>query len=340
MYEAFRRREFETRIYAADWNLRDDAPKIWPVSEIKAFLKNPSDILIYHFSMGWQTGFELLELTCRRVIKYHNVTPPDFFVEWSDEYRNVCQAGRDQIVDVVRAGCEVYLSASDYNMRELVSAGAPAANSFVVPPFNRMNDLLSLSPNFDIIDKYRDGKANILMIGTLFPHKGHPSLLEAFSTYYHEYNQNCRLFIVGKENRSLAGYARHLRELAVRCGVDTNVVFTGEVNDEHLKSYYLTADLFVTLSEHEGFCVPIVESMALALPVVAFGSAAIPQTVSQAGLVWADRDPYLFAESFATLIQDESTRSDLGLLGRKRYEEFFSNQVVEKQLFDALADLL
>jgi len=342
MHEAFTRRGFDSRIYAVDWNIPDDwHVKIWPISKIKKFLKGDSDVLIYHFSMGWQTGHELLEeLTCRRVIKYHNVTPPEFFSGWSEEYQNVCDGGRAQIRDIARAGCDLYLSASEYNMRELLAEGAPASNSFVVPPFNRIESLLQTKPDFEILDKYGDGKANFLMVGTLFPHKGHAFLLEAFSTYFHDYNHACRLFIVGKENKSLSAYARYLRELAQLFRVSANVVFTGEVNDEELKSYYLNADLFVTLSGHEGYCVPIVESMGLGVPVVAFGSSAIPETVSQAGVVWPERDPYLFAETFATLVEDESTRTDLGLAGRRRYDDCFTNQKVEERLFESLGELL
>lgn len=341
MYEAFIRRGFQARIYASDWNIQDRDLEIWPVAEIKNFLKHRDDILVYHFSMGWQTGCELLrELDCRKIIKYHNVTPPQFFSDWSEEYQLVCQAGRDQVADIARADCDLYLSASAYNMRELVAAGAPEAKNFVVPPFNRLDDLIRAEPDFEILDRYRDGRASLLMVGTVFPNKGHTSLLEAFAVYVHHYSRDCRLFVVGKENRNLAAYARYLRQLAAAYGIHPKVVFTGEVDNNALKTYYLTADLFVTLSEHEGFCVPIVESMALGIPVIALGSSAIPETVCKAGLVWEQPDPGLFAESFSTLLEDESARSDLAVLGRQRYEQFFSNQTIEKQLFETLAAYL
>jgi glycosyltransferase involved in cell wall biosynthesis len=342
MYGAFRRRGFDARIYAVDWNVQGNSDvKIWPISKIKTFLNSERDVLIYHFSMGWRTGCELIEeLTCRRVIKYHNVTPPEFFAEWSEEYKNVCQSGRDQIAQIARAGCDRYLAASGYNQRELVDAGSPESRNYIVPPFTRIEELLRTQPDLEIVDKYRDGKANFLMVGTLFPHKGHPFLLEAFAAYYHDYNRECRLFIVGKESKSLVAYSRHLRELAMLFRINSAVIFSGEVDEGELKSYYLNADVFVTLSGHEGFCVPIVESMALGVPIVAFGSSAIPETVSQAGVVWPERDPYLFAETFATLVDDEALRSNLGLAGRRRYDNLFTDQKVEERLFESLAGLL
>jgi glycosyltransferase involved in cell wall biosynthesis len=342
MYDAFTRRGIDTRLFAVDWTVPDDqAAKILPLSKLKQFLKNSDDILIYHFSMGWREGLELLEeVTCRRVIKYHNISPPEFFAEWTEEYKHVCQQGRDQIADIARANCDRYLSASAYNMKELVAAGAAESKNFVVPPFNRIDSLMHDRPDFEVIDKHNDESVNLLMVGTLFPHKGHASLLEAFSIFFHFYNSNSRLFIVGQEKQSLAAYAKYLRELATRFGVAANVVFTGHVDDEKLKSYYLKADMFVTCSDHEGFCVPLVESMALGVPVVALGSSAIPETVGEAGIIWPERDPLLFAETFATLANDEMLRADLAVAGQRRYTESYRNEKVEERLFESLVGLL
>jgi glycosyltransferase involved in cell wall biosynthesis len=342
MHAAFNQRGFDARIFADDWNLPEDRRiKVWPISQLESFLKSKTDLLIYHFSMGWQTGRGLLDnVKWRRVIKYHNVTPPEFFADWSDEYARVCQAGRNELAEIAQTRCERYLSDSAYNRDELVAAGAPAEINFVVPPFNRIPSLLETAPDLEIIDKYHDGKENLLMVGTLFPHKGHTFLLDAFSDYYHGFSRECRLLIVGKENKNLESYARYLRELAAQLDIAASVVFTGEVNDDELKSYYLSADMFVTLSGHEGYCVPIVESMAFNLPIVAFGSSAIPETVAGAGVVWPERDSSLFAETFATLAAAEPIRTDLGVAGQRRYDNAFTNQVIEERLFASLAEFL
>jgi glycosyltransferase involved in cell wall biosynthesis len=341
MYEALRKRGSDARIYAADWTVGETKVKVWPVSRIKEFLKNPGDVLIYHHSMGWQTGCDLLaELRCRRVIKYHNVTPPEFFVGWSQEYESVCSAGREQLSVIARSGCDAYLSASAYNMSELISEGAPESKSFVVPPFNRTGHFFNSEPDFQIIDRYRDGQANLLMVGSLVPNKGHVALLEAFATYHHNYGHDSRLFLVGKDKASLSKYTSFLHDVTRYLGLQDSVIFTGEVSESELKSYYLLADLFVLTSEHEGFCVPLVEAMAMKVPILAYGSSAIPETISKAGLVWDERDPYLFAESINTLINDESIRSRMSLLGRQRYDDFFVADKIELQLFSAVGELL
>ena len=335
------RRGFEARIYAADWTVSEAELKVWPVSGIKNFLKQSRDTLIYHHSMGWETGGDLLaDLSCTRIIKYHNVTPPSFFSGWSQEYERVCRAGREQLGPIARSGCDAYLSASEYNMTELLSEGAPASRSFVVPPFNRIDDLFNQEPDFDIIDRYRDGRTNLLMVGSLVPNKGHAALLEAFAVYHHEYKSDSRLFLVGKDKATLANYTSFLHQLTANLGLKNSVIFTGEVSESELKSYYLLSDLAVVTSEHEGFCVPLVEAMAMKVPIVAFGSSAIPETVSKAGLVWDECDPYLFAESIDTLINDESIRARMGLLGKQRHEEFFTAGKIEGRLFSAVGELL
>lgn len=340
MHDVLTSHGFDTRIYAADWE-REPPVKIWSVSKIGSFLNNEADVLIYHHSMGWTIGRELLdELDCRKVIKYHNVTPPEFFSGWSEEYESVCRDGRTQMAEIAASDCCIYLSDSEYNRAELVAAGAPESTSFVAPPFNRIERLMNGAPDFEIIDRYLKGNATLLMVGSLFPNKGHDSLLKIFATYRDNYDENARLVIVGKNNESLKKYFDYLNELKVDLGLNSQVVFVGQVSEEALKSYYLVADIFVTASEHEGFCVPLIESMAMGVPIVAFGSAAIPETADTAGVIWQERDANLFAESIHTLMNDESIRAGLGQQGRKRYQQLFTNSRIEEQFLDAMGAVL
>lgn len=341
MYDVFRERGFNVRIFAADWQLEHSAYDVRSVSEIDSFLKTASDILIYHHSMGWRSGWERCsKLPSRKVIKYHNVTPPEFFAGWSDDYQDVCRSGREQTSTIAGSGCDIYLSASEYNMAALIAEGAPPSKCFAVPPFHRIDRLQQVEPDFEIIDTYRDGKPAMLMVGSLFPNKGHVTLLEIFATYCNDYDHSARLFIVGKEGTSLENYSDYLRQIAAEVGVAEQVVFAGHVNESALKSFYLMADIFVTASEHEGFCVPLVESMALGIPVLALGSSAIPETVAKTGLVWKDYDCRVFAESINSLVQDEGLRSSLGQLGRRRYETSFTTEKIEQRLINALGTLL
>lgn len=354
MFEVLRRLNFDVRIYAADWFPKERGgrsshrlktspvePKVWSLSTIKSFLADTSDLLIYHYSMGWDPGLDLLgELKCKRVIKYHNVTPPEFYKGWSENHENICRAGREQLEALVGADCDVYLSDSDYNMWELISKGADQSKCFVVPPFHLVDHLQSLEPNFEVLDRYRNGTTNILMVGRVCPNKGHVALIEAFATYHRSYNNKSRLLIVGKEQYELKAYSMFLRETVARLGLQDAVIFTGEVNAEALKSYYLLAKAFLLTSHHEGFCVPLVEAMAMKVPIVAYASSAIAGTAGEAGLVWEEGNPGLLAKSLDVIVNEEAVGAKLGLLGTRRYEQLFANQKIEAQFLSVLSGIL
>jgi glycosyltransferase involved in cell wall biosynthesis len=335
MYRVLERRGEVTRIFASNWSFED--PQVWPAMEIADFLRAPEDLLIYHYSMGWEYGLELLrELPCRTSVKYHNVTPPEFFVGYSTAHEKSCREGR-RLEDLARADCDLYMSASEYSSWELLLAGTERERTCVVPPFHHIDRLNSIEPDETVLDAFQDGRTNLLMVGRVFPNKGHAALIEAFAIYHHYYNTQSRLLLVGKEEDSLAGYSRELRELVAARGLEKAVVFTGGVSDEALKAYYLVANVFVFASEHEGFCVPLVEAMAMKLPIVTYSSTAIPGTVGRAGLVWKERDPVLLAESVERVTKDAALAEALGRAGWQRYTENFTNERIEERFLAALA---
>src|SRR5262249_9234072 len=146
------------------------------------FLTNPSDLLIYHYSIGWQPGLDLLrKAKWRTAIKYHNVTPPHFFAGISPWHEEKCRAGLDELKDIIQTGCDLYLADSDYNRDELLVEGAAEARCFVVPPFHDIDRLQFIEADIRILDTYRDGKTNILMVGRVAPHKAHDELIRAFA---------------------------------------------------------------------------------------------------------------------------------------------------------------
>ena len=331
---------YKTRVYAEGWS-EIERERIWPANKITAFLKSPSDLLIYHYSRGWEFGLKLLaELKCRTAIKYHNVTPPEFFVRFSEDLVRMCREGRSQLKSIVNAGCDVYMSASAYNEQDLLQEGLEKEKSFVVPPFHHVDRLHDVTADATILKKYADDKVNMVMVGRLAPNKAHPALIEAFASYHHDYNSNSRLFIVGKEEQRLRSYNNLLREMATVLKVRNAVVFAGEVTDSELKAYYSLSDIFMITSEHEGFCVPLVEAMSMKVPIVAYGSSAITGTVNGAGLVWAERNPYLLAESINSIVKSSDVRKSLAELGEQRYKSNFTNETIKSKFLHAISGVL
>jgi len=293
--------------------------------------------LIYHYNLGWPPGADIVAaVSGKRVVKFHNVTPPHFFEGLSPEYSALCRLGRKQIETLAGLDCDLYLSDSDYNQEELLEAGVPASRCRVVPPFHQVDRLAALAADPDILGACRDGTCNLVSVGRLVPNKGHGTLIDAFALYHMRHDSNSRMLIIGREDDRLIAYADGLRRRVSDWGLDQAVIFTDEVTDSALKAYYLSADLYLTASAHEGFCVPLVEAMALELPIVAYGSTAIPATVGDAGLVWENPDPELFAESIHALARNDRLRQALARRGRRRYEQHFSTARIKEQFSGAL----
>jgi glycosyltransferase involved in cell wall biosynthesis len=310
------------------------------LAPVRKFLRNPEDVLIYHHSRGWHPGVQLVrELSCRRVIKYHNVTPAEFFAGFSRTDQDLCERGRRELTDLAAAQCELYLSDSSFNMHELIALGADPAKSFVVPPFHHIDRLSTSTADQDILKKYSGDTTNILTVGRVVPNKNVHHLIEVFAHYYYDYNNNSRLIIVGKGGEGFSPYSKLVNRIVEKLGLTNAIVFTGGVSDEALKAYYLVADAFVTVSEHEGFCVPLVEAMSMKLPITAYASTAIPGTVGDAGIVWTERNPMLIAESIDLFVRDSAVREALGRRGYRRYESMFTNEKAAQIFLQAMSQL-
>lgn len=338
MWRVLEKQGLEARMYAESWDFSE--PKIWPVTEIGAFLQSPDDVLIYHHSLGWDLGLELLhKRICRTVIKYHNVTPPEFFAGISQWHEEKCAEGRRHLEYIAGASFDSYFSDSAFNMRELLALGASAERSFVVPPFHQIDRLGAIVPDLETLETYRDGKTNILSVSRVTPHKNQAGLLEAFAVYHHDYNPASRLLIVGKEEVPFKAYSDLLRELIDFYALKDAVVFAGEVSEESLKAFYLLSNVFLFASMHEGFSVPLVEAMAMKVPIVSYGAAAVPETVDGVGVVLNEFDPLAMAKAVDVVVDDEATNFALGISGWNRYEKHFTNARIETHFLRALAEL-
>ena len=338
MSNVLTRKGHEVRVFCESHSNTDAV--VFDVARLNKFLKSSNDVLIYHHSRGWDPGLELIRsLRCRRIIRYHNVTPPQFFDGYSRTDKELCERGRQELRQFAALRCDLYLSASAFSMRELVAIGADASRSFVVPPFHHIDRLSKITADQKTIDQFSGATANILSVGRLVPHKNQHHLLEAFAHYHYDCNQASRLIVVGKGGEGLSTYSKLLHRTVQKLGLTEAVMFTGGVSDEVLKAYYLIADAFVTVSEHEGFCVPLVEAMAMKLPITAYASTAIPETLGDAGIVWAERNPFLIAESLDRFVRDSAVSDALGLRGRRRYESMFTNEKIEHTFLQAMARL-
>lgn len=336
MERMLRKRGHEVSLFADNSNLTDVITR--PASAALSYLRQANDVLIYHHSIGWEHGGEVFKsANCRKLVKYHNVTPPEFFAGISQEHHDLCRGGKSQLKNIIECNAELYLAASAFNKTDLTAAGSSEEKTFVVPPFNLGEKLQAGEANLDLVDRYHDGAVNLLTVAGVRPNKGHAALIDAFATYYYSFNYRARLFIVGGRDQSFQVYEDKLRGLIDSWAIDSRVVFTGEVSNDDLKAYYLLSRALIATSEHEGFCVPLVEAMAMKVPIVGYASTAIPETTDNAALIWDKRDPYLIAQSIDFLMTNESAAIDLTVKASQRYLNTFSNLAIEKQFLDVTA---
>jgi glycosyltransferase involved in cell wall biosynthesis len=330
----------EVELFSTTWGKPqprndDDVP-------VRDFLADdPSTLLILHHSIGWPHAVPLIAAAkCRRVIKYHNVTPAHFYDGLDIEYAELCRRGPEQLREIIAHGCDLYLADSPFNLRTLTKLGADPRRCAVVPPFNDLENLLNIEPDPEILRDYSDGRTNLLFVGRRAPNKGHRFLLDTFAAYHHVHDANSRLILIGHGEPKQEKYTQSLREQVWRLSLHGHVIFVDSVSGAELKAFYKCASVFVLASEYEGFCVPLVEAMALRVPIVAYAATVVPDTVGDAALTWEEADPFLLAQSIAVVAGDAAVRRQLIERGWRRYQERFTNQLLEREFLHALQPLL
>ena len=312
-----------------------DEPVFEP-TKIESWVRSSDDVVIYHYCTGLEYPVEFLARTAaRRVVRYHNVTPAGFFRGWSSGFAASCEAGRAQLPRLARLRCELYLGDSLYNNMDFIAAGVDPARCDVLPPLHACEDILRSKPDFGRIPKAL-GAPLVLMVGRLAPNKGHLELLEAIAACRHGVHPDTRLLIFGKLDANLASFGTAVQSRIDALGLRDHVKIISDAGDAELRAGFEAATALVMPSAHEGFCVPLLEAMALGTPVIAYGSSAIPETLGDAGLVWESRDAALVAASIGRLHTDAELRARLRERGRARYQAHFAPAVLERSLLDIL----
>ena len=263
------------------------------------------DLVIHHFSIGSRASRTMFALPCRMVLVYHNITPPEYFLGVHDYLVRQCFHGRRELT-AYRARVDLALGDSEFNRQELAAIGFdPTAVLPVIPDF----DHLDVEPDSRIEDEYGDDWTNILFVGRLVPNKRPDNLIRFFHAYKTLYNPRARLIIAGAYG-GFESYLVQLHDLIARLGV-RDVIVTGQVTDAELAALYDVADLFLCASEHEGFCVPIIESFYTGVPVLAYAATAVPATMDGGGMLYDSRDPRVVARLMNAIVSSRSTRDEL-----------------------------
>ncbi len=264
-------------------------------------------VCLFHFSIGSAAGRMAFHAPDRLVAIYHNITPAEFFLGFHPHLAGLCYHGRRELA-AFAPRTVLGLGDSEFNRRELQAAGYQPTG---VLPIILDLDRYSQPASPIVRGLYSDGRKNLLFVGRIIPNKKIEDLLRVFAIYQRYLEPRSRLLLVG-ESRGFERYQRRLRERVEALRLD-NVVFAGHVDDDELRAYYSVADVFLCLSEHEGFCVPLVEAMSFGVPVVAFDAGAVAETLRGGGVLLKEKRPEVVAELLHRLLTDGALRS--GVMG-------------------------
>ena len=299
-------------------------------TEIETWLQSSHDIVIYHFCGGWDFPLALFRrVRARRIVRYHNITPPEFFEPWSSGYVAACAEGRAQIAAFAALDCELYLGDSPYNVEDFTQCGVAPGRCAVLAPFHEVEQLRGLQPDGRRIP---DGAPLMLMIGRQSPNKGYLDLIDALDACAAVGAPDAHLLLIGKLDPTLATYGEAIQARISERGLASRVTLLQDASGAELRAACARADALVMLSRHEGFCVPVIEAMALGTPVVALASSAIPSTLGDAGVLWETPDPYLIAATVARICADAEFRAQLQARGLARYARLFAPDVLATEL--------
>jgi glycosyltransferase involved in cell wall biosynthesis len=292
-----------------------------------------ADVTIFHFALPSPMSGAFATLPHGRVLQYHNVTPARFFAASAPPLFRLASLAREELASLVGA-TDLALGDSEYNRQELEEVGFGRTGTM---PIAVDTDRLTKAPPHRVLDEILDdGLVNFLFVGRIAPNKkieDHIRLAEQYKRYIDAYY---RFIFVGRHDLVPRYYAAIRSLLDEYKMLDDRFIFTGAVPDVELAAYYRASSVYVSLSEHEGFCVPLVEAMAMQVPVLAYSAGAVPDTLGGAGIQFAPKDLEYAAELLGMLAFERSPREEV-LAGQRKRLESFGEPILKQRLANAIS---
>ena len=292
-----------------------------------------NDVALLHLSIGSPVNEIFASLPCRKVILYHNVTPSCFFDGLNPDLSDALDQGRRQAGQLAGVA-NVNLADSAFNAGELHRMGYRDVD---ILPLIVDLDEASKSVDSEVRSRYEDDAPTVLFVGRCAPNKAVEDAVEAFALYQSAYATDARFIQIG----SAAGaetYASLVIATARELGSE-NVEILGSRPQSYLNAVYEQADLFLSMSEHEGFCVPLLESMHYDIPVLAYEAGAVPETLGGAGVLFSDKNFAAVAEMMHRLITDTSVRQPV-LAGQRKRLAAYNARNVDRELREKLGPVI
>ena len=311
----------ESELYAMtiDDDLRGD---VLPWTDAGA---RKGDLTIFHFALVSPMTAEFAKLPHGRVLQYHNVTPAHFFAPYDANVFRLAALSREDL-KTLAGHTDVALGDSEYNRQELEDLGFSNTGVF---PIAIDTDRITKAPRVRTLETMlTDGNLlNFLFVGRIAPNKkieDHIYMAEHYKRYV---DTAYRFIFVGRTD-GMPRYYNMIRALIDQFEMPKDrFLFTGQVPEDELATYYRTAHAYISLSEHEGFCVPLLEAMAADVPVMAYASTAVPDTLGGAGVQFAPKDLEYAAELLGELAYNDTLRTQVIAGQRARLADFGDGRI-------------
>lgn len=320
IYHLLKRAGYETRIYAEKINVDAGSDMVAFAGQLSTMTSE--DWILYHFAFGNNEMRKLLEsLPCHKAMIYHNITPSVYFAPYDTTLVGFLDAGRQELLQIKNLFFAV-IADSYYNQMELRGMGYTCP-IYVLPILIPFEDYRRPA-SAEVLQKYSDdGYKNFLFVGRMAPHKKIEDIIRAYAHYKKRYNERSRLFLVGNDE-VLPSYSERLRRYVSDLGLSLtdDVIFCSHVPFEHILAYYRLADVFICMSEHEGFCVPLAEAMFFNVPIIAYQAAAVPETMGNAGLSLPRKDSAFVAAAIHEVITNQEFREIMKKNAALRLKDF------------------
>lgn len=321
-------RGYETQIYAESISPKVESETALLLDKMPPF--QDEDIVILHLASGHHLNFDLAKMNGKKVIRYHNITPPHFFAGYDRNSQYACSFGYEG-VRYLADKVDYVIAVSEYNKQDLRRMGY-TCDVDVMPILIPFDDYKQ-KPDENTIQEYSDGKTNVVFTGRVVPNKKQEDVIRAFHLYKKHYDQEARLFLVGSY-KGMEKYCERLQGYVQKLGTQ-DVCFTGHIPFDQILAYYTLADVFVCMSEHEGFCIPLLEAMYFQTPILAYESSAIAGTLGGTGVLLPEKDPALAAGWMNRLVKDEMLREDV-IEKQNRHLEDFTYETIKNKLYECM----
>ncbi len=327
LYEKLNAEGYDTEIYA--YNISSGIKTAKNMSHFKGV--EEEDLIIYQMCEGHMINEIIKDLKCKKMAIYHNITPAKFFEEYGKMYYEF-QNRAVEVISSLKDTFDHCVADSEFNKTDLISMGYEGDKIKVLPLIIDFDDYQK-DPDMNIIEKYKDDYVNILFVGRIVQNKKFEDIIRIFAYYHRFVNPKSRLFLIG--SFFIPEYTDVLQSYIAYLGLLDSVIMPGHSSFAEILGYYRCADVFLCMSEHEGFCVPLVEAMMFDVPIVAFSSCAVPQTLGGSGVLTDNKDPKKISRIIDKIVSDTDYCKEI-IWGQRERLKYFAPDIATERYMEEI----